>query len=51
VIGAGESEPDETAALEAVSELVDAGVARKRAAEIVSSLTDVPRNTLYRGSL
>lgn len=51
VIGAGESEPDETAALQAVAELVDAGVARKRAAEIVSSLTDVPRNTLYRGSL
>jgi 16S rRNA (cytidine1402-2'-O)-methyltransferase len=51
VIGAGESEPDEAAALRAVTELVDAGVARKRAAEIVSSLTDVPRNTLYRGSL
>jgi 16S rRNA (cytidine1402-2'-O)-methyltransferase len=51
VIGAGEREPDETAALQAVAELVAAGVARKRAAEIVSSLTDVPRNTLYRGSL
>jgi 16S rRNA (cytidine1402-2'-O)-methyltransferase len=50
VIGAGESEPDETAALQAVAEIMDAGVARKRAAEIVSSLTDVPRNTLYRGS-
>jgi 16S rRNA (cytidine1402-2'-O)-methyltransferase len=51
VIGAGEGEPDEAAALQAVAELVAAGVARKRAAEIVSSLTDVPRNTLYRGSL
>jgi 16S rRNA (cytidine1402-2'-O)-methyltransferase len=51
VIGAGEREPDEAAALQAVAELVAAGVARKRAAEIVSSLTDVPRNTLYRGSL
>jgi 16S rRNA (cytidine1402-2'-O)-methyltransferase len=51
VIGAGEREPDEAAALQAVAELVAAGVARKRAAEIVSSLTDVPRNTLYRRSL
>jgi 16S rRNA (cytidine1402-2'-O)-methyltransferase len=51
VIGAGEREPDEAAALQAVADLVAAGVARKRAAEIVSSLTDVPRNTLYRGSL
>jgi len=51
VIGAGEREPDEAAALQAVAELVAAGVARKRAAEIVSSLTGVPRNTLYRGSL
>jgi 16S rRNA (cytidine1402-2'-O)-methyltransferase len=51
VIGAGESEPDEAAALRAVAELVDGGIPRKRAAEIVSSLTDVPRNALYRGSL
>jgi 16S rRNA (cytidine1402-2'-O)-methyltransferase len=51
VIGAGEKEPDEAAALQAVAELVDAGVPRRRAAEIVSSLTDVPRNALYRGSL
>ena len=51
VIGAGEREPDEAAALQAVADLVAAGVARKRAAEIVSSLTDVPRNALYRGSL
>ncbi len=38
-------------ALAAVAELVDAGVPRKRAAEIVSRLTGVARNRLYRGSL
>ena len=45
------SEPAEEDALAAVSELVDAGVPRKRAAEIVSRLTGVARNRLYRGSL
>jgi 16S rRNA (cytidine1402-2'-O)-methyltransferase len=35
----------------AVSELVEAGVARRQAAEIVSRLTGLPRNRLYRGSL
>jgi 16S rRNA (cytidine1402-2'-O)-methyltransferase len=45
------SEPVEDDALAAVSELVDAGVPRKRAAEIVSRLTGVARNRLYRGSL
>jgi len=45
------SEPAEDDALDAVSELVDAGVPRKRAAEIVSRLTGVARNRLYRGSL
>jgi probable S-adenosylmethionine-dependent methyltransferase, YraL family len=45
------SEPAEGDALAAVSELVDAGVPRKRAAEIVSRLTGVARNRLYRGSL
>ena len=35
----------------AVSELVAAGVPRKQAAEIVSRLTGVARNRLYRGSL
>lgn len=45
------SEPAEDDALAAVSELVEAGVARKRAAEIVSRLTGVARNRLYRGSL
>ena len=38
-------------ALGAVSELVAAGVPRKKAAEIVSRLTGVARNRLYRGSL
>jgi 16S rRNA (cytidine1402-2'-O)-methyltransferase len=45
------SEPAEDDALAAVAELVDAGVPRKRAAEIVSRLTGVARNRLYRGSL
>jgi len=47
----GLSEPAEDDALAAVSELVAAGVPRKRAAEIVSRLTGVARNRLYRGSL
>jgi len=53
VVGApaGASASVEPAALAAVAELVAAGVPRKRAAEIVSSLTGVSRNTLYRGSL
>jgi 16S rRNA (cytidine1402-2'-O)-methyltransferase len=51
VIGPGEVRRDADAALAAVAELVDAGLPRKRAAELVSSLTGVPRNTLYRGSL
>jgi 16S rRNA (cytidine1402-2'-O)-methyltransferase len=52
VIGpAPEAKPAEDDALRAVSDLVEAGVPRKRAAEIVSRLTGVARNTLYRGSL
>ena len=52
VIGpARAAEPAEDDALAAVSELVEAGVPRKRAAEIVSRLTGVARNALYRGSL
>ena len=46
--GAGETE---AAALAAVAELVEAGLPRKRAAELVARLTGVARNTLYRGSL
>jgi 16S rRNA (cytidine1402-2'-O)-methyltransferase len=51
VLGAREVEPEEGPALEAVAELVDAGVPRRRAAEVVSRLTGVARNRLYRGSL
>jgi 16S rRNA (cytidine1402-2'-O)-methyltransferase len=51
VVGPGRREPDEGGALAAVSELVDAGVPRKRAADLVARLTGVARNRLYRGSL
>ncbi|HEY2354257.1 MAG TPA: 16S rRNA (cytidine(1402)-2'-O)-methyltransferase [Gaiellaceae bacterium] len=52
VLGPGiESGPDESPALEAVAELVVAGVPRKQAAEIVSRLTGVARNRLYKQSL
>jgi 16S rRNA (cytidine1402-2'-O)-methyltransferase len=44
-------EADEEAALVAVAELVADGLARGRAAELVSRLTGVARNRLYRGSL
>jgi 16S rRNA (cytidine1402-2'-O)-methyltransferase len=44
-------ERDEEGALAAVGELVEDGVPRRRAAEIVSRLTGVPRNSLYRRSL
>jgi 16S rRNA (cytidine1402-2'-O)-methyltransferase len=44
------SERDDVA-LEAVTELVAAGLGRRRAAEIISRLTGVPRNRLYRTSL
>jgi 16S rRNA (cytidine1402-2'-O)-methyltransferase len=44
-------EVDEAVALAAVAELVDAGLSRKRAAELVASLTGAARNRLYRGSL
>jgi 16S rRNA (cytidine1402-2'-O)-methyltransferase len=45
------AEVDDAAALAAVAELVELGVPRRRAAELVSGLTGVPRNTLYRSSL
>jgi 16S rRNA (cytidine1402-2'-O)-methyltransferase len=52
VIGPGKTdEPDEPVGLEAVAELVAVGVSRRQAAEIVSRLTGVGRNRLYRGSL
>jgi 16S rRNA (cytidine1402-2'-O)-methyltransferase len=52
VLGPAEPvEPDERAALEAMAELVAAGVQRRRAAEVVARLTGVPRNRLYDLSL
>ncbi len=42
---------DEGAATDAVAELVAAGVPRRQAAEVVSGLTGVARNRLYRTSL
>jgi 16S rRNA (cytidine1402-2'-O)-methyltransferase len=53
VIGADEvsSEIDEDAAAAAVAELVAAGSPRRKAADVVSRLTGVARNRLYRRSL
>jgi 16S rRNA (cytidine1402-2'-O)-methyltransferase len=52
VIGpAAVREVDEADALAAVAELVEAGLSRKRAAELVARLTGAARNRLYRGSL
>ncbi len=49
--GGTASAGEEEAAVAAVVELVEAGVPRRRAAEIVSGLTGVPRNRLYDASL
>jgi 16S rRNA (cytidine1402-2'-O)-methyltransferase len=52
VIGPAADAPgDEAAALDAVAELVASGAPRRTAAEVVSRLTGVPKNRLYRGSL
>ena len=52
VIGRGEpAAPDEGVAAAAVAELVAANVSRRQAADVVSRLTGVSRNRLYRGSL
>jgi 16S rRNA (cytidine1402-2'-O)-methyltransferase len=53
VIGPGEvaAETDEATAAEAVAELIAGGGSRRSAADVVSRLTGVPRNRLYRGSL
>jgi 16S rRNA (cytidine1402-2'-O)-methyltransferase len=51
VLGPAERVVDDSPALAAVAELLDAGISRKRAVEIVSGLTGVPRNRLYSGSL
>ena len=49
--GAAPAEADETGAIAAVAELVDRGVPRRRAAELVSELSGLPRNRLYERSL
>ena len=51
VLGEAAATPDESGAIAAVAELVEAGLPRRRAAEIVSRLTGVARNLLYRTSL
>ena len=53
VLGPGAPAPavEEHAALSVVAELVEAGLPRKRAAELVARLTGLARNQLYRGSL
>lgn len=45
------TEDEDDAALAAVAELVAAGLPRRRASDVVSRLTGVPRNRLYRGTL
>jgi 16S rRNA (cytidine1402-2'-O)-methyltransferase len=51
VIGAEAAVADAAAAFAAVAELVAAGAPRRVAADVVSRLTDVSRNDLYRGTL
>jgi 16S rRNA (cytidine1402-2'-O)-methyltransferase len=51
VLGPAATTADDTAALAAVAELVDAGVPRRLASDVVARLTGVARNRLYRGSL
>jgi 16S rRNA (cytidine1402-2'-O)-methyltransferase len=47
----GDDAGEEQRAVAAVAELVRAGVPRRRAAEIVSTLAGIPRNRLYKRSL
>ena len=53
VLGPGAARDDggEDRAVAAIAELTAAGVPRRRAAEIVSSLVGIPRNRLYKRSL
>jgi 16S rRNA (cytidine1402-2'-O)-methyltransferase len=51
VVDGAEVVVDDTAAAAAVAELVDAGLPRRRAADLVGRLTGVSRNALYRRSL
>jgi 16S rRNA (cytidine1402-2'-O)-methyltransferase len=50
-VGRDEGGKGEERALTAVADLVEAGVPRKRAADIVSKLAGISRNKLYRASL
>jgi 16S rRNA (cytidine1402-2'-O)-methyltransferase len=51
VVGPAEAVVDESAAVEAVAELVAAGVARRQAAALVARLTGASRNALFERSL
>jgi 16S rRNA (cytidine1402-2'-O)-methyltransferase len=51
VVGPAEEAPDEEAGASAVAELVQAGVPRRQAADVVARLTGGSRNALYRRSL
>jgi 16S rRNA (cytidine1402-2'-O)-methyltransferase len=51
VLGRGVEERDLPGAVEAVAELVAAGVPRRQAADVVSRLTGASRNELYRRTL
>ena len=51
VVGPADALVDEPAAVDAVAELVAAGVARRQAAAVVSRLTGVSRNALFERSL
>jgi 16S rRNA (cytidine1402-2'-O)-methyltransferase len=51
VLGPGSAAEDAGDALEAVAELVAAGLPRRRAADLVSRLTGTSRNELYRRTL
>jgi 16S rRNA (cytidine1402-2'-O)-methyltransferase len=51
VLGPGGEERDLAGALDAVAELVAAGVPRRQAADVVSRLTGAARNELYRRTL
>ena len=51
VLGPGSQSADVGAAIEAVGELVSAGLPRRQAADVVSRLTGASRNELYRRTL
>jgi 16S rRNA (cytidine1402-2'-O)-methyltransferase len=51
VVGPAPAREDSEAAIDAVAELVAAGVARRQAADVVARLTGAARNELYRRTL